>query len=106
CCQGHDHKYDPISQVEYYRLFAFFNNCDEPEVPVASPAEVAKQAEGEAKVASYLAELWEGEPTLREKQHAWELGLDMAGRQRQSQEVREAFDTPFEGRDPTRNRVV
>src|SRR5262249_41776906 len=30
CAQCHDHKYDPIAQREYYQLFAFFNNCDEP----------------------------------------------------------------------------
>ena len=29
CAQCHDHKYDPISQKDYYRLFAFFNNSRE-----------------------------------------------------------------------------
>jgi len=29
CAQCHDHKYDPISQKEYYQLFSFFNNVPE-----------------------------------------------------------------------------
>lgn len=33
CVQCHDHKFDPFTQPEYYRLFAFFNN-DEPEFEV------------------------------------------------------------------------
>ncbi len=29
CARCHDHKYDPISQKNYYELFAFFNNVKE-----------------------------------------------------------------------------
>jgi hypothetical protein len=32
CTQCHDHPYDPLSQREFYQLFAFFNNADETEL--------------------------------------------------------------------------
>lgn len=34
CCQCHSHKYDRISQEEYYEFYAFFNNLLEPLIPV------------------------------------------------------------------------
>jgi mono/diheme cytochrome c family protein len=30
CSKCHDHKYDPLTQKDYYSLFAFFNNIDGP----------------------------------------------------------------------------
>ena len=40
CARCHHHKYDPISQREYYQIFAFLNNCDEPQVDAPTQAEI------------------------------------------------------------------
>ncbi len=29
CARCHDHKFDPFSQADFYRLFAYFNNVPE-----------------------------------------------------------------------------
>jgi hypothetical protein len=34
CAQCHNHKYDPLTQAAYYRLFAFLNNSHEAMIPV------------------------------------------------------------------------
>lgn len=37
CAQCHDHKYDPISQKEYFQMYAFFNNVAEVGMEESSP---------------------------------------------------------------------
>ena len=39
CAQCHDHKYDPVTQRDYYRLFAFFNELEEVDVDAPLPGE-------------------------------------------------------------------
>jgi mono/diheme cytochrome c family protein len=41
CARCHDHKYDPISQKDYYSLAAVFMNTTYHEYPASSPAEMA-----------------------------------------------------------------
>ena len=43
CAQCHNHKFDPISQKDFYRLFAFFNNQDEPTLRLPTGGENEKQ---------------------------------------------------------------
>jgi hypothetical protein len=56
CAQCHDHKYDPFSQREYYRFFAFFNSDVEVNVPAPLPGEPPPAANGKAKVETTMAQ--------------------------------------------------
>src|SRR5712691_8751525 len=45
CAQCHNHKFDPLTQEEYYRLFAFINNSYEANIAVYTPDEQKKRAD-------------------------------------------------------------
>jgi hypothetical protein len=57
CCQCHDHKYDPITQREFYQLFAFFNSDREQDIDAPLPDEAALHATRLAAHAKRRAEL-------------------------------------------------
>ena len=70
CTRCHDHKYDPLTQKDYYSLFAFFQNIDEsgqtshftsampvPALPLTTDAQDAKLAELRAMIAAKEAAL-------------------------------------------------
>jgi hypothetical protein len=40
CAQCHDHKYDPISQKDFYQLFAVFENVEEADIDAPLPGEL------------------------------------------------------------------
>jgi mono/diheme cytochrome c family protein len=47
CARCHSHKYDQISQREYYQMFAFLNNGDEANTNVPTSEEAMKKYEAE-----------------------------------------------------------
>ena len=44
CARCHDHKYDPITQKEYYQLFAFFNTTHDVRIDAPLPGEAGPYA--------------------------------------------------------------
>ena len=72
CAQCHTHKYDPITQSEYYRLFAFLNNAHESTAAVYTPDEQRRRAEVLHKAREFEDELKHRTPDWRERMHAWE----------------------------------
>lgn len=74
CAQCHTHKFDPITHTDYYRLFAFLNNADEPELPMFSPEFEGKRAEGERRVREMELEMTRraATPEMEKAFAAWE----------------------------------
>ena len=71
CAQCHTHKFDPISHTEYFRLFAFLNNADEPDLDVFTPEQEKDRDRLRAKIGELEAALPDRVPgAVRDKQFA------------------------------------
>lgn len=77
CAQCHNHKYDPVSQKEYYQLFAYVSGIQEDDIDAPLPGEVGPylkaRPEYELKRAALLAEY-----DIAPQQAAWESKLKNA----------------------------
>ena len=87
CARCHDHKYDPISQREFYQFFAFLNNVDEidkeadrkyfnrPFLELPTPDEIAKRSAHTAQVKALEAEYNDYKKTLSGEALKTDTGL-------------------------------
>jgi mono/diheme cytochrome c family protein len=79
CAQCHDHKYDPFSQEEYFRLFAIFNQTEDadrgdnsPLLTSITPADAKLKAKLEAEIAGLEKQLTGQDAKLDAAQANWE----------------------------------
>ena len=78
CAQCHNHKFDPITQEDYYRMFAFINDSAEGSLPVFTPEQTQQRAGLFAQIAAIESELKHRLPDWAERLAAWESELKQA----------------------------
>lgn len=84
CAQCHTHKYDPITQEEYFKMFALFNNTadedrkdEKPVIALFSEIQNEKRAQIEATLSSLKESLKakRSDPSNFERRYHWERAL-------------------------------
>ena len=91
CARCHDHKFDPISQQEFYEVFAHFNNVPErgkafkygnspPMITAPTDDQFAALAEIDEKIAEAREAFASVEADAATAQREWEASLPAAGR--------------------------
>lgn len=85
CAQCHDHKFDPIEQKEYYQLFAFFNNQEEPELKTSDASADPKKLRAElAKLEGQIRKM------LKEREvESLRLEQELSGRTKLPRTIRQ-----------------
>ena len=79
CSQCHNHKYDPITQEEFYRLFAFFNNTEDADRGDESPLhsiyteeQKSQRTKWQTEVASLQETLKTETPVVKAAREKWD----------------------------------
>jgi len=110
CAQCHDHKYDPISQTDFYRSYAFFNQTadrdtqdEKPLLVLASDADFAAEGPANEKANQTKAAVDQAKKALEDPALSAE---DKAKRTEELKTLEEAAKTAREERDAIAARIV
>lgn len=104
CAQCHNHKFDPIEQREYYQLFAFFNNQEEPVKRVYDPELRAGELLSEQ---SHLTSLLDAKVAeAMDAIKAWESGLDESAKEGLAKDIQAVLKNPKRSKPQWRNLYV
>jgi len=104
CAQCHDHKFDPVSQRDYYRMFAFFNDQSEPRLKVTAPGvdPVALKADRDVALAAVHAHV----AAHAEDLATWEATLPDEIRKQLPKPAAATLKTPAAKRSAEQRRVL
>jgi mono/diheme cytochrome c family protein len=72
CAQCHNHKYDPFTHEDYYRIFAFLNDCHEANIAAYTADEQMRRADIFRRVGEVEAELQRQMPDWAQRMARWE----------------------------------
>jgi mono/diheme cytochrome c family protein len=100
CAQCHSHKFDPLTQREYYQLYAFFDSAGISDFELATPAEKAARDVAQARVDALKKQRTEYEASLKETLVAWESGLSAEERAKLPAPAQAALSTVTTDRSP------
>ena len=78
CAQCHDHKYDPITQKDFYSLYAYFDNVEDVHIDAPLPGEMGPYLRRRAEYVRKRQELLD-DHHVPELQPEWERQMKIAG---------------------------
>ena len=86
CAKCHTHKYDPITQDEYYRFYAIFNQTadrdlgdESPTLPVTTPSQREVSQQIDEQLAALRGKLAVETPEVVAARAEWERSLGLSG---------------------------
>ena len=94
CAQCHSHKYDPLRQEDYYRMFAFLNSTDDAIIACYTGEEQQLRATILTQIAAIEQNLQTAEPDWQQQMSDWEQAFIKT---EIDWEVLTPFDLPYEG---------